>query len=347
MANVLVRWTALLLAAASTLFGQREPSIIGDGWGLDHVLVMLPDASVLKDVFQAKLGFSPEVSGEKFPEDGLEHAIIWLPPTNVELLWPYQEPTKLSELGRALLAKAKSGGGPVAYNLDVSPATQAADVMKRLGIKVTLPPSLKVKTADGKEAPGDWQFVDIDPKYQAAHILGVPGGAGVGFSEYQHNSYYLQPESFQESIKKSAKDPDPRRTTGEIHANTARKLSSVWVAVPNAAEAVRQSERFGFVARGERYVKELGAKGREVQCGRGTIVFFESANPGSGLATAIKKNGLGPFGFSVAVHNLRAAKQVVENATNGRFAIEQFGNRSSFVVPASIAAGNFIEFVQE
>ena len=83
-----------------------------------------------------------------------------------------------------------------------------------------------------------------------------------------------------------------RRAPGELHANTARQLLSVLVSVPNVADAVRQSERLGFTAGEERYVKDLGEKGREVKCGIGTFVFFEAANPRGALSAYVKQKGL-------------------------------------------------------
>jgi hypothetical protein len=66
---------------------------------------------------------------------------------------------------------------------------------------------------------------------------------------------------------------DPRRPSGEAHANTARRIKSVWVAVTSASDAVRHSQVFGFPELGERKSALLRAKGREVKCGEGSIVF--------------------------------------------------------------------------
>ncbi len=66
----------LSLAAAQTPAADHPSSVLGDGWGLDHVLVGLADPRAVKDVFAAKLGFTPH-AGIKFPGLGLERGIRW------------------------------------------------------------------------------------------------------------------------------------------------------------------------------------------------------------------------------------------------------------------------------
>jgi len=342
---------AVLLGAAGLLAAQSDSSVLGAGWGLDHILIGLPGLDTAKDIFGAKLGFSVR-PGNQFPEQGLAHAIMRLPPAYIEVLWPYQKPSKTPSFAAAVRQKAESGGGVASYNIDVSPIERAADDMRRLGLKVTLPSSSVARTPDGKEQPGAWQFLEIDPAVQAVRLRGVPrgvpGGAGVSFLEYRNNADNLKADTFERMRQLAERDvPDPRRAAGEIHANTGRKLLSVWVAVPSVSEAVRQSEQFGFTAGAERDVEALGEKGREVQCGQGAIVFFAPVNGNSALSQLVKDQGLGPFGFSIAVANLQTAQKIAEQGMNTRFGIQRAGNRISFVVPARLAAGTFVEFVQQ
>jgi hypothetical protein len=330
---------ALLLTAVAAAASASPPSVIGDGWGLDHVIIGVPSSVVAKDVFETKLGFSV-IAPSKLPDEGLEHAFVPLPPAAyLELSWPYQQSTAVVRPNAALVRKKIAlGGGPAAYNLDVSPFKQTAEAMRHLGLKVSLPVQVR----------GPWQFVDIDPQDQAQQPLGVPGGPGVGFLEYQSNSDRLKPERFQRALERAAREvPDSRRPVGEIHTNTARKLRSVWVAVPSVAAAVKQAARFGFVAEVAGHFLALGEIGQEVQCGQGTIVFFEPAHPHSLLAEFVGKHGLGPFGVSIEVTDLKKALRVVQQGTNLKLTVQRVGNRTSFIVPAESAAGTFIEFVQQ
>lgn len=117
--------------------------------------------------------------------------------------------------------------------------------------------------------------------------------------------------------------------------------------VPSEAAAVAQAERFGFTAGVERHFRALGATGREVECGAGTIVFFGPPGPDSPLARLIERQGFGPFGISLAVADLKTAQAVIQQGTHKKFAILHSGRGDSFIVPAEFAAGAFFEFVQQ
>jgi hypothetical protein len=331
-------FTALVISAAHA---QSLPkSVLGEGWGLDHIVIGLSDPLVANDTFGAKLGFSV-LSGIKFPTDGLQNAAIVMFPAYIELIWPYQKLT--NQKGR-LAERIALGGGPGEYNIDVSPAAETAVTFRGLGLTVTLPPSKTTLGPDGKEQPGPWQFVGISAEDTVKVPVGVPGGPGVGFLEYRNNAQHLAPDRLQSLRERLERDaPDARRLPGEFHANTARRWVSVWVAVPSVAEAVKQSERFGFAPGAERQLAALGAHGRQVACGRGSIVFWEPVNNASLLASLIKKYGLGPFGIGVEVADLRKAHQIAELGTQSKLPID----RNSFVVPGDLAGGTWIEFVQQ
>jgi len=338
-----------LIVAGSLAAAQNPSSVIGNGWGLDHVIVAVQDSNAVEHIFAHELGFSPIALGQN-PSNGIANAAVFLPPAAyIELQWPYRALTADARPVSFLVRKKlETGGGPAAYNVDISPAKQAADAMRQLGLRVSLPPSPIRRDVDGKEARGAWQSVDIDPRDQAAQPYGVPGGPGVGFLEYQNQQDRLKPNRFQRVLDRAVKEvPDSRRPAGEIHANTARKLLSVWVAVPNVAEAVNQAARFGFPASERNHVEALGEVGQEVHCGEGSIVFFEIAHQTSALAALVKKQGLGPFGISVGVADLKTAQHVIQEGTKGIFEIQRTGNRTSFIVPAELAAGTAFEFVQQ
>ena len=120
-------------------------------------------------------------------------------------------------------------------------------------------------------------------------------------------------------------------------------MGLVWVAVPNVAAAVKQSERLGFAPGADRQLAALGGRGREVACGSGSIVFWEPAKDTSRLGSLIKIYGLGPFGVSVEVSDLQKAHRIVELGTQSKLPID----RNSFVVPGDLAGGTWIEFVQQ
>jgi hypothetical protein len=53
-----VKWTLVLFSAAEVFAFQSHPSVIGDGIGLDHIMIGLPGNTQAEDVFAKRLGFS-------------------------------------------------------------------------------------------------------------------------------------------------------------------------------------------------------------------------------------------------------------------------------------------------
>jgi hypothetical protein len=338
----------LVLAWCAAAQTPSQP-LIGKGWGLDHVIVAQRSAAAARETHAIRLGFSV-VSGNRFPDLGLENGLILLPPAYLELLWIYdlekasaaaqasgaQQPliTNMLRVGR------DQGGLILSYNVDVSPIEDAAAFLGTLGKKVTLPPSVTT-LRDGKQQPGAWQFLTIEKDPSAP--VGVPGGLGVGFLEYRDNSDERLRQRW-ETIEKD--NPDDRLKPGDLHANTARKLNAIWIAVLNVEEAVKRAQSFGFAPGRERKLSVLGAAGREVACGQGQIVFWRASNDDSPLAAAVRRQGLGPFGVSVGVSDLNRAHEIVEQGTGKHFQIDRSGAQPTFLVSPDDAGGIWIEFVQ-
>jgi hypothetical protein len=237
--------------------------------------------------------------------------------------------------------------GALHYNVNVSPIEDAANFMRRLGLKVTLPPSLTT-LRDGKQQPGAWQFLDLNYENSKSEPPpGIPGSRSVGLLEYQNNDEPLAERSQRALELIDREVQDSRRTRGELHANTARKLKSVWVAVSSLSDAVKQSQLLGFEPGRERQLAALGARGQEIQCGSGTIVFWEAIENTGRLSKFMKDWGVGPFGFSVEVGDLNRAHEIVEKGTGNQLPLEKVDGRQSFIVPGDNAAGVWIEFVEK
>ena len=159
--------------------------IIGNGWGLDHVMIGQKSFEALKKIFDTQLGFTLR-RGTKFPSDGLENSIIPLPPAYIELLWVYGPAVEPGDAQSKEIRRKAAEGEVIGYNIDVSPIQRAADLLGRLGLTITLPPSI-TRLVDGKEEPGPWQFLDISSEQSARPPLGVPGAYDVGFLEYRNH----------------------------------------------------------------------------------------------------------------------------------------------------------------
>jgi len=335
---VICSWMLLGMASA-----QEIPrSIVGKGWGIDDFLIAASSFEQAKETFGTRLGFTVRPSSN-FPATGQANAIIAFEPAYLEITWFYERPK--TPTGSRMERALDAGGGPYRYNIDVSPMASAANVFRDLSIKFSLPPSRPRRLPDGTEEPGPWQMLVVDPG-QAGMMPHVPGSAEVVIFEYTDNDDPAAMRHLRERLDKNAL-PDPRRLPGEYHANTARRLASFWVAVDSADAAVKQSERLGLMRIGELHSDELGSRGVAVQCGVGTIVFWEPTNKSGVLAGILSKRGSGPFGISLEVGSLERAHALVEKGLPMKLPIVREGSHTSFVVPGPMALNTWIEFVQQ
>lgn len=320
----MTRREILAFASLSPLtLAEGSESILGSGWGLDHIEVAVTDPKTASDTYATSLGFT--LSQPVAASAGVEHSGIFLEPAYVEFLWfggPGEPGTSSAVL--KLRRAVDAGGGIFQYNIDASPFQHAADTLRMRGFNVNIP-QLGPRIIDGKEAPAPYQGMFATEKRNRPPF-GVPGGDGVGFIEYRNNSTTRRPPT--------------------DHANTAKRLLSVFVAVPDITSAQRESRRLGLKPLGQRRSDVLSARGREVECGRGTITFWEPSSQNGPLGALLKQKGPGPFGFSVGVASLQKAHQLIEQSTHKNLLFESRSERKSFAVSGDLTGGLWVEFVQ-
>lgn len=98
----------------------------------------------------------------------------------------------------------------------------------------------------------------------------------MGIIEYR-NSDPARLERLRRNLLSEDLPKDPRRASDEDHANTARRLDSVFVAVPDVALAVKECASFGLRAVAKTRSSALGAIGQRVECGQAFIDFWQPA----------------------------------------------------------------------
>ena len=141
-----------LFMAARVVTANESPTVIGNGWGLDHVVIGVSNSEIANRIYKAKLGFTP-FAGNKLASEGLDQAIIELPPGYLELLWPFREPAADARpIANTVRKAVEGGGGIVTYNIDVSPVEQTVDAMRRLNLHALVKPSRVTQTVDASLA---------------------------------------------------------------------------------------------------------------------------------------------------------------------------------------------------
>ena len=82
----MTRREILAFASLSPLrLAEGSESILGSGWGLDHIEVAVTDPKKASDTYATILGFT--LSQPVAARAGVEHSGIFLEPAYVEFLW--------------------------------------------------------------------------------------------------------------------------------------------------------------------------------------------------------------------------------------------------------------------
>jgi hypothetical protein len=335
----------VLGTTAPILFADNEKSIIGAGWGLDHIEIALSSGEAARETYSKKLGFT--VAPDSSAGLGVQHSGIFLGGPYIEFLWlggPGQ-PQMDSPPGLQFRRSLDHGGGIFQYNIDVSDIERLHERLRGIGLGVDLQARTRIR--NGKEEPAPWRFLfAVDNRSGTVPPPGVPGGDAVGIIEYNNNSDPARMEFRRRSLLSSDLPKDSRRAAGEDHANSARQLRSVWVAVPDVSAAVKESEAFGFAVMGKTKLSAIGAVGQQVACGQGSIEFWEPAGRDGQLASLLKQKGSGPFGFSVGVASLQRSHELAQDGFQTKLAIENQSDRKSVTVSGKLTGGVWVEFVQ-
>ncbi len=333
-----------LLAAAQCALADDEKAILGTGWGLDHIEIAVSSDEAARETYFGNLGFTVSAAANAAP--GVQHSAIFFGPPYVEFIWlgGAGEPDLKSPPGLQLRRSLNQGGGIFQYNIDVSEVETVRDRLAGSGMKVQLQPSTRMR--DGKEEPAPWRFLTVtDDRNGAAPPRGVPGGDAVGIIEYRNNSSADRLERMRKNLLADL-TKDPRRASNEDHANTARSLHSVLVAVPDVASAVKECASFGLAAAGNTRSTALGAVGQQVACGQGFIEFWQPASRKGPLSSMLSQKGPGPFGFSVKVANLERAHHIMEEGLKTKLAIESYSSKKGFTVSGGLTGGVWVGFLQ-
>ena len=316
---------SLLLTATRRL--RAENSVVGSGSGLDHVAVVGPKLGDLEQCYRDRLGFSL-AAGSRFPT-GVENAVVPFEdsPAYLELLSFYR-PADRSDLAAAHLEDQLGvGGGPAFFAINCSPIEGAAGMLREHGFSL-IGPKGRTILRDGKEVPAPYQIIRIDED-----LIGPK--ASVAFIEYQNNASRLGPERVKRTRERL------QRPSGELHANTARRLRAVWVAVHSLNHATEVVRQLGFTAGTDRQSRGLAAAGREFTCGDGAIVLWEARGEGA-LSSVLKQRGEGPFGVAVEVADLDVARRTIERNTKLQ---PEWVAVQNLLLPPEVCGGAWVDFV--
>ena len=298
----------LLLPLSGALAQSEAPA-------LDHVRVLVHDIAAAQGAFHA-LGFEMRRPEASVYQEGSAHNSA-----------PLQDGTYLELIGVADRDKLLKSRPWIVDFLEHSQGahsvgvivTSAQAVADRLQSRKIDAPLFKLAASQ----PGAKPILLITPK-----LASLPEGT-IFFVEYP----------WQRSSGTSR--------TQFVQPNTALGTIAVWILVKDLEAASKDGEILGFQPGRLLDFKALGARGREFQTGNGSLLLLEPTSPNKPAADFSRERGAGVMGVTLAVGELGKAKSMIEEKTHKELPPYDGVYGRSFLVPAEVANGVWIEMTQK
>lgn len=129
--------------------------------------------------------------------------------------------------------------------------------------------------------------------------------------------------------------------------NTAEGTIAVWILVKDLERASKDVERIGFHSGRLLKFDVLGARGREFDIGDGRILLLESDSSAKPANNFASERLQGVIGLTLSISDIRKAQSLLEDNTHRKLPIYDGVYGKSFLVPAELASGVWIEMVQK
>ncbi len=319
-----ILWTAM--SGLLALGGQVVAQELGAGRGVDHVaaLVRLENFDAAASVFTDQLGFS--ATPALLSPLGAKNRLIWFDDlTYLEVVGF----TELNEITAPFLAFLEDHEGGKYYGTDVADAEQAAAFLTGAGYPNVGPiPSLPLTIQSTGE------LVGLSPLWRSIILTArVAPDNSVFFLEYDDAQVQQMFADF------PVLAPQP-------HANTARKIDTLWLVVSDLDAAIDFYEGLGLEVRFKnKKIHYLGARGAEVRYNNNTLALLVPDGPGL-VADFAAARGEGILGVSIQVGDLSAALSLVNGNTGLNLSAFKDQGRERFLIPSSLTHGFLIEMVE-
>lgn len=324
-----LRWTGLICiltaAAASQAQELGDPPLLR---APDHVLVWSERPGAAERVF-AGLGFTLR-PGQTYPEGITASTVVFGD-------WSYLELLHFSDPGRAAgsvqarseLAFVADGPGANSFAVEVRDVAAAQAYLRRQGFAVAevVPDMVDPDGPTGQRPPRVASWRDF-------HFATSPvAGADIFFIQYP-------PEPPASSAEPQDDAPFTRRTT---HANTARRLSAIWMLVPDLAAEADVYRHMGFALSPITTVPHLYGEARVATLGSGAVILVQSPRLPDDFRTP-RRAGPRVIGLSFEVGDLAAARTAVLRP-GAQIPLEVRSPLGpALLVQSTAALGMFVEF---
>ncbi len=308
----------------------QEPAnpLLGHGRGVDHVGIAVRDLERTNHNYEQVLGFKctenlPGYSG------ALRSVIFFEDETMLEFLSP---PQPASAVNSDLVAFVEKHEGAMSLALETSSAKGAAAYLKAHNFEVKISEWPRVMK-EGETKPPPAQFYSVS-------IPDTPSGNKQIFMLWIWLIEHVSPE-------RAAKLAARREQGMMAHPNTALGIRTVWFAVRDLDASLRNLHDAGFESGETREAKFLGAKGREVKAGKGSMLLLRSFDKNGVLNKFLSDHDDGDIiGISIEVSDLNKARSWVEGHSGHKLEPYKGFYGQSVMISPDLTHGVWMELFQ-
>lgn len=315
-----------LVCAALALGGRAAAQGLGDDKGVDHVaaLVRPENFDAAASVFSDQLGFS--LTPALLSPAGAKNRLIWFDDLSYLEILTF---TELNEFTAQFLAFLENHEGGKFYGGDVVDFAQAISFLTGAGYPNVGPIPAGPLTI---EATGE--VLGLTPLWYSIILTAVVApDNSLFFLDYDEAQVQQMFTDF------PAVAPQP-------HANTARKIDTLWLVVADLDAAIDFYEGLGLEVRFKhKKIHYLGGRGAEVRYHGNTLALLEPDGPGL-VADFAAERGEGILGVSLEVANLHTARHLINANTGLGLQTFKYKGRKRFLIPSSLTHGFLIEMVE-
>jgi catechol 2,3-dioxygenase-like lactoylglutathione lyase family enzyme len=329
---------AALFAPCLALFGCGEggrtelaaygADLLGEGHGVDHVVVAVRDLDASQSLFVDSLGFSGAPRAQ-FP--GVSNTEFWFSDTTyLELITVTDREQAMGFMPQLPEFLERHERGAMYLGLDVASATHAVEYLSERGFEV-MGPLAGSAAVEGLEEPlpDMWHYVMF---MQPA----VPGDA-IFFIEYDRAG--LEVLAQQQPVYA------PQQYMS--HPNTALGIQAVWMAVNDVDAAAAAFESVGIPAGPVLERNFFSDRARKIETGHGDILLLEPTEDDGFTARFMEARGEGIMGVSLRVASLARAREVMAPAIARRLLPHSGFYGGAFLVQPVLTRGLWIELFEE
>ncbi len=293
-------------------------SLLGGGRGVDHLVVAVRNLAASRNDYARALGFTMSKGGRH--PGGTENSVARFEDRSyLELLGCYD---RSKAAGVAAFLEKREGA--MSLGLGISSANETSAFLKARGCETEIGSGTITLEGTDETPPVLWRWVGLKE--------------GSKISDY---IFFIEYTPEREAFRK--KHPEHYGVSGTVHANTAVKIGSVWMAVNDVDEATRHFESIGFPAKREVSFSQMDAKGREIEAGQGTILLLSPWMPMGRTGSFLAKRGEGIVGLGLQVKNLATAQRILEEYRGEELRRYDGVYGESLLVPPELTHGVWLE----